>query len=111
MSNTGSRAEGACPSNISLMCDDVADEFVTDALGQLPIMTGALLVADDLGFLSDLPNQTRLDFTRAGLDDIPIKLVEVSERIHAAVEMTPTISVVIVDMRWGAGTISATANF
>lgn len=111
MSNTGSHAERACPSNISLMCDDVADEFVTDALGQLPIMTGTLLVSDDLGFLSDLPNQTRLDFTQAGLDDIPIKLVEVSERIHAAVEMTPTISVVIVDMRWGAGTISATANF
>lgn len=84
---------------------------MTEALGQLPCATGALLVANDPGFLPSFPNQTRLDFTQAGLDDIPIKLVEVSGYIQAAVETTPGVSVIIVDMRWGSGTISATANY
>ncbi|MGC1505816.1 MAG: BTAD domain-containing putative transcriptional regulator [Sulfitobacter sp.] len=70
-----------------------------------------LLVTDDPGFLSDLPSQIRLGFTHAGLDDIPIRLAEVSGCIQATLETTPAVSLVIVDMRWGAGTTSATANF
>ena len=111
MNGLGRRAELARPSNIALMCDDAADEFVSDALGQLPVASGVLLVTDDPGFLSDLPNQARMDFSQAGLDDVPIKLAEVSERIQAAVGTTRPVSVVIVDMRWGTGTVSATANF
>lgn len=111
MNRLGSRVELARPSNISLMCDDAADESVTGALRQLPVASGVLLVADDPGFLSDLPNQTRMDFSRAGLDDVPIKLAEVSGRIQATVEATRAVSIIIVDMRWGAGTVSATANF
>lgn len=61
-------------SNVSLMCDDVANKCVTDALGQLPDTTSALRVPDDLGFLSNLPNQTRLDFMQASLYDKPFWL-------------------------------------
>ncbi len=111
MNGLGRRAELARPSNIALMCDDAADEFVSDALGQVPVASGVLLVTDDPGFLSDLPNQARMDFSQAGLDDVPIKLAEVSERIQAAVGTTRPVSVIIVDMRWGTGTVSATANF
>lgn len=111
MNNLGSRVELARPSNISLMCDGAGDVFVTDALRQIASVTSALIVTDDPSFLSDYSDQTRLDFTQAALNDIPIKMTEVSDRIQAAVEATPSICVVIVDMRWGAGTISATANF
>jgi len=111
MNSFGSRAKSACPSNLSLMCDDAADRFVIDALGQLPSTSDALLVADDPGFLPNLPDQTRLDFTQAGLVEVPIKLAEVSGRIQAAVRATHAVSVIIVDMRWGTGTVSATANF
>lgn len=111
MNDLGSRAALASPLNFSLMCGDAGDDFVTDALKQLAPKTGALLIADDPGFLPDYPKQTRLDFSKVGLDDIPIKMAEVSGRIQAAVEAMPSVSVVIVDMRWGAGTISATANF
>ncbi|WP_296644823.1 AfsR/SARP family transcriptional regulator [Roseinatronobacter sp.] len=111
MNGLGRRAELARPSNIALMCDDAADEFVTDALGQFPTTSGVLLVTDDPGFLSDLPDQTRMDFSQAGLDEVPIKLAEVSEHIQAAVGTTRAVAVIIVDMRWGTGTVSATANF
>jgi DNA-binding SARP family transcriptional activator len=99
------------PSNVSLICDDAGDAFVTDALEQIGTTPGALIVADNPSFLSEYPTQARLDFTQTGLDDIPIKLTEVSARIQAAVKSTQFVSVVIVDMRWGSGTISATANF
>ncbi len=111
MSSFGSRVTLARPSNISLMCNDVSDNFVADALGQLAPGDGVLVVADDPDFLSDFPHQARLDFTLAGLADSPIKLAEVSGHIQTAVEAMPLVSAVIVDMRWGAGTISATANF
>jgi len=111
MNSFDSRAELARPSNISLISDYAVDEFVARALGLLAFTTGVLLVADDPGFLSDLPNQTRLGFTQAGLDGIPIKLAEVSGCIQATLETTPAVSLVIVDMRWVACTISATANF
>ena len=111
MNEPSSRAALANPLNISLICGDAGDYFVTDALKQLALETGALLIADDPDFLPDYPKQTRLDFSQVGLDDIPIKMAEVSGRIQAAVEALPFVSVVIVDMRWGAGTISATANF
>ncbi|WP_347202652.1 BTAD domain-containing putative transcriptional regulator [Marivita sp.] len=84
---------------------------MTDALEQIGTTPGALIVADNPSFLSEYPTQARLDFTQTGLDDIPIKLTEVSARIQAAVKSTQFVSVVIVDMRWGSGTISATANF
>lgn len=111
MNSFGNRAALATPSNIAVMCDDAGDGFITDALAQLPATTGALLVANDPGFLPNLPDQTRMDFTQAGLDDVPIKLAEVSGRIQTAVQATRAISVIIVDMRWGTGTVSATANF
>ena len=109
MNSFDSRAELARPSNISLISDYAVDEFVARALGLLAFTTGVLLVADDPGFLSDLPKQTRLGFTQAGLDGIPIKLAEVSGCIQATLETTPAVSLVIVDMRWVACTISAPA--
>lgn len=111
MNSFGNRVDWVRPSNASLICDDAGDDFVAGALVQLAVTTGALIIADDPGFLPNYPNQTRLDFTQTGLDDIPIKLADVSGRIKAVVEAAPSVSVVIVDMRWGAGTISATANF
>jgi len=110
MNSFGGRTPSG-PLNLSLVCDDASDDFVTGALGQLESATGALLVADDPDFLPNYPNQTRLNFAQVGLDDIPIKMTEVSERIQAAAVSLPLGSVIIVDMRWGAGTISATANF
>lgn len=111
MNSFGNRVDLLRPSNVSLICDDAGDAFVTDALEQIGTTPGALIVADNPSFLSEYPTQARLDFTQTGLDDIPIKLTEVSARIQAAVKSTPFVSVVIVDMRWGSGTISATANF
>jgi DNA-binding SARP family transcriptional activator len=111
MNRFGDRAALAGPSNVAVMCDDAGDGFVTDALAQLPAASGVLLVTDDPSFLPNLPEQTRMDFTQAGLDDVPIKLAEVSGRIQTVVQSTRTISVIIVDMRWGTGTVSATANF
>ena len=111
MNSFGNRVDLLPPSNVSLICDDAGDAFVTDALEQIGTTPGALIVADNPSFLSEYPTQARLDFTQTGLDDIPIKLTEVSARIQAAVKSTQFVSVVIVDMRWGSGTISATANF
>lgn len=111
MNSFGNRVDLLRPSNVSLICDDAGDAFVTDALEQMGTTSGALIVADNPTFLSEYPTQARLDFTQTGLDDIPIKLTEVSARIQAVVKSTPFVSVVIVDMRWGSGTISATANF
>ncbi|MEN8658243.1 BTAD domain-containing putative transcriptional regulator [Marivita sp.] len=111
MNSFGNRVDLLRPSNVSLICDDAGDAFVTDALEQIGTTPGALIVADNPSFLSEYPTQARLDFTQTGLDDIPIKLTEVSARIQAAVKSTQFVSVVIVDMRWGSGTISATANF
>ncbi len=111
MNSFGNRVDLLRPSNVSLICDDAGDAFVTDALEQMGTTSGALIVADNPSFLSEYPTQARLDFTQTGLDDIPIKLTEVSARIQAVVKSTPFVSVVIVDMRWGSGTISATANF
>lgn len=111
MNNLGSRAMLVGPSNISIICDDVRDEFVTAALAQLEFTSNALIVTDDPAFLPDLPDQTRMDFTQVGLDDVPIKFAEVSGRIQSAVKKQHAVFGIIVDMRWGAGTVSATANF
>ncbi|MEM5468075.1 AfsR/SARP family transcriptional regulator [Celeribacter marinus] len=111
MNSFGSRAVLARPSNISIICDSSAEEFVIDALSQLPFTSGALIIANDLEFLAELPDQTRMDFTQAGLNDVPIKLADVSGRIQAAVKARRAVSDIIVDMRWGTGTVSATANF
>ena len=111
MNSFGSRAVLERPSNIAVICDDAADGFVADALGQLPVTTGVLLVADDPEFLGDLPDQSRIDFTQAGLDEVPINLAKVSGCIQTAVHAAQAVSVVIVDMRWVSGTVSATANF
>ena len=100
MNRFGSRADLAHPANIALLCDDGADAFVADALGQLAITTGVLLVADDPGFLADLQGEVRLDFTQAGLVDIPIKLAEVRAQIQAVAGAMPGGATVIVDMRW-----------
>lgn len=111
MNNVDRHAGLTRPSNISLISDNAVDDFVGRALGLVSFATGVLIVTDDPAFLPDFPRQTRLDFTQAGLDDIPIKLAEVSGYIQALIEKQPTISLVIVDMRWGTGTISATANY
>ena len=111
MNSFGSRADIAHPSNISVICDDAGAGFVSDALAQLPATSGALVVADDPGFLPDLPGQRRMNFTQMGLDDVPINLAEISARLQAAAQEAPAVPVIIVDMRWGAGTVSATANF
>lgn len=96
--------------NISLIHDDADSGFVTRCLDRLGIRSISLVVTNDAGFLPNLCGQIRMDFTQVGLDDVPIKLAEVSQKLCDAAQSDRVVSI-IVDMRWGVGTVAAAANF
>lgn len=96
--------------NISVIYDGADGGFLTSALAQITTASCALVVSNAGGFLPDLQGQARMDFTQAGLDNVPIKLADVSRQLKDAAN-GHTAGCVIVDMRWGAGTVAAAANF
>jgi DNA-binding SARP family transcriptional activator len=71
----------------------------------------ALVLSEDDSFLPDLPSRVRLDYTAAGLDEIPIRFDVVRQRIAKALPANGQIARIIVDMRWGLRSVSASANF
>ena len=99
------------PLNVSIIYDDADDVFLVAALRALGPCERALIISDNENFLKDTPGHVRLDFTAAGLDDTPIKLLDVSARIKAALPGAGPPSAIVVDMRWGLRTVSAAANF
>lgn len=100
----------SCELNISVIYDDADGGFLTDALAQITAASGALVVTNAATFLPDLRGQVRMDFTQAGLDHVPIKLADVSSWLQEAAK-GQAARCIIVDMRWGAGTVAAAANF
>ncbi|MBE1281868.1 MAG: response regulator [Rhodobacteraceae bacterium] len=96
--------------NISVIYDDEDPGFRDAALKELGARH-SLVLADDDRFLDHLTNQTRLDFTAAGLDEIPIRFDRVQQRVAQAAKDLKTGDCVVVDMRWGLRTVSASANF
>lgn len=99
------------PVNASVIYDDADSGFLMRALGTLGTTSGALIVSNDVAFLSALPVQNRLDFAGAGLDEVPIKLADVSGYIQQVKQSLGAIPLIIVDMRWGLRTVAAAANF
>ena len=53
------------PVNASVIYDDADSGFLMRALGTLGTTSGALIVSNDVGFLSALPMQNRLCFERS----------------------------------------------
>lgn len=98
--------------NASLIYQDTDAGFLEAALAAISNPDKQVLIlSDDDSFLADHPNQVRLDYTAAGLDEIPIRFDEVRTRIaNASAGLAPG-SRVVVDMRWGLQTVSASANF
>ena len=96
--------------NISIIHDDLDSAFLANALRQMTTRSGALIVADDAEFLPQLEGQTRLDFGQAKLDGVPINLAGVTQNVLDTAR-TQGSRCIIVDMRWGLGTVAAAANF
>ncbi|EAQ43654.1 transcriptional regulator [Roseobacter sp. MED193] len=98
--------------NASLIYQETDVGFLVEALVALSQKDSPVLVlSDDDSFLPDLQNQERLDYTAAGLDEIPIRFDVVRERISKAAAPLAMGARIVVDMRWGLQTVSASANF
>jgi DNA-binding SARP family transcriptional activator len=96
--------------NVALIFREDEGVFLTASLTAIPAAQTLILTEDDQ-FLEDLPRQVRLDYTAAGLDEIPIRFDAVRQRIGAALSTLGPDARIVVDMRWGLRSVSASANF
>lgn len=97
------------PVNASLIFNNIG--FLDASLAALSIEAHVLVITDHDGFLVACPDQVRLDYTAAGLSEIPISFDEVRHRILNTAQSPNACEQIVVDMRWGLGTVSASANF
>lgn len=95
--------------NASLIFHDRG--FLDASLTALSRNAQSLIITDDDGFLEDYPDQIRLDYSAAGLSEIPISFDEVQHQILKAAATLKPDAQIVVDMRWGLRTVSASANF
>ena len=102
--------EPSAPPNASLIYRDEDVGFLEASLAALP-NARTLVLTDDDKFLENLLDQKRLDFTAAGLDEIPVRFYMVRQRLAKAVSGLGPEGRIVVDMRWGLRTVSASANF
>jgi len=102
---------GVFPVNASLIFQDADSDFLKRSLATLPKCEQSLVLSDDEKFLSFLPEQRRLDFTAAGYDEIPIRFDVVCDRLKKASATLGPDARILVDMRWGLHSVSASANF
>jgi DNA-binding SARP family transcriptional activator len=97
--------------NASLIYDDADASFLSASLIQLAAKGCCLILTEDDNFLANTKQQTRLDFSAAGLVESPIHFSAVSQRIENIAAKLEKDSCIVVDMRWGLRTVSASANF
>lgn len=95
--------------NASLIFHDA--QFLDASLGASLKNARSVFITDDDDFLPNYPDQVRLDYTAAGLSQIPISFDDVRRRILTFAAEHKADARIIVDMRWGLGTVSASANF
>lgn len=85
--------------------------FPEAELGALGGGPARFLVTDDDTFLPEIPPSHRLDFASAGFGEVPLQLDIVRQRLSAAMAALGAPCTILVDMSWGLGTVSASANF
>lgn len=95
--------------NASLLFHDA--NFLVASLSAFSNKAQSLIISDDDDFLANYPNQKRLDFTAAGLNQSPISFDDVRQRILEIGSDLPSDVQLVVDMRWGLRSVSASANF
>lgn len=88
-----------------------ATEFPDQDLSSLLTDSPILLVTDDEDLLSQIPVSHRVDFVTAGFREVPLQFDLVQEKLTRAVATLETRCTIVVDMSWGIGTVSASANF
>jgi DNA-binding transcriptional activator of the SARP family len=98
-----------CP-NASVIIGGQGGGFLSAALARLPVSHPMVLVSDDPALADFLSADMRLSYNAAGFDGIPIRFAEIRETLGATVAESGA-ALIVVDMRWGHGTVSATANF
>lgn len=97
--------------NASLIYDDANEAFLIASLAQLTTKGHCLILTEDASFLANTNQQIRLDFAATGLIATPIHFSMVREYIQNVAANLAQDSCIVVDMRWGLRTVSASANF
>lgn len=86
-------------------------DFLDASLKALSTNAQSLIISDDDNFLEAYADQIRIDYASVGLSDIPISFDEVRCRILKLATTLKPGAQIVVDMRWGLRTVSASANF
>lgn len=97
--------------NLALICDIGNQQYITDSLAQLPEIGNVLLVSDKPKKFSAMQGVECVSFADAALDRVPISWPKVQESLQSIVRLKAGEGLLLIDMSWGVGTVSATANF
>ncbi len=99
------------PVNASVICNDTDVGFVERTIGGALSLSHVLVVTDDLELMRSAGPERRMSIVASGLSDVPVRFDEVRSRLGLAAQDLDGCSAIVVDMRWGMGSVSAAANF
>lgn len=97
--------------NASILYGLNDSDFVARAIARLTDAAFALLVSDDPEIMPSISPDRRMTFVASGLNDVPVRFDVVRSQLTDAFQKMDKCRAIIVDMRWGMGSVSAAANF
>lgn len=97
-------------SNLALICDTNQQHYVAEALACMANQSEIVLVSDKPARFSGMLVNSVVTFDQVGLDRVPIAMPQVQEALQDVLKQEGA-KLLLIDMSWGMGTVSATANF
>lgn len=97
--------------NAAVFCEATDTGFVDAALDPYNHRFGPVVVTDDTRFRPDVLPQRRISPQDVGLEDVPIEVEALVERLRAAIAAIEGPSAVVIDMSWGLDPLHGAVSY